>query len=102
MAYIKVDYQKMLKTAEQVDNYISRFDKNMGNIDTAVASLSVDWKGDDYEQVKTKWIEIYSAESTSNRMRVSLKSYAASIREAAKLYQEAQVRAINRAKTLCT
>lgn len=101
MAYIKVDPQKMLIAANQIDNYISVFDKTMGNIDNAVASLNAEWKGADYQQIRTEWNEIHSAGSTSDRMKVALQSYAGSIREAAKRYQEAQIRAISRANTLC-
>ena len=101
MAYIKVPYPTMINAAEQVDDYISRWNKNMNAIDSVVSSVSTEWKGVDYQQVKNEWNEINSGGSTSDRMRTSLKSYANSIREAAKLYKEAQARAINRANTLC-
>ena len=101
MAYIKVDHPKMLSAANQIENYISRFDKNMNSIDSAVVSLNAEWKGADYQQIKTEWNEIKSAGSTSDRMKLSLKNYADAVREASKLYQEAQARAINRANILC-
>ena len=101
MAYIKVDHQNMLNAAKQVETYISRFDTNMSSIDATVVSLNAEWKGTDYQQIKTEWNEMKSAGSTSDRMRLSLKNYADAVREASKLYQEAQARAINRANTLC-
>lgn len=101
MAYIKVNHQKMLAAAEQVDAYIIQLNKNMAGIDSAVSSLGGEWKGEDYRQLKKEWNEINESGSTTDKMRTTLKSYAGSIREAAKLYKEAQTRAVNRASTLC-
>lgn len=101
MAYIKVDHKKMINTADKIDQYIAKLDKNMRMIDGAVLSLGSEWKGEDYQQVKKEWNEINASGSTTDKMRTSLKSYADSICEAAKLYKEAQARALNRANTLC-
>lgn len=101
MAYIKVNHQKMLEAANQVDDYLTRLNKNMALIDSAVLSMEGEWKGEDYQQVKKEWNEINSSGATTDKMRTSLKSYAGSIREASKLYKEAQTRAINRANSLC-
>ena len=101
MAYIKVNHRKIISAADKIDNYLSKFDKNMTGIDIAVTSLNVEWKGADYQQVKTEWDEINSSDSTSYNMRTSLNNYASAVREAAKKYQEAQARAINRANSLC-
>lgn len=101
MAYIKVNHRKMLSVAEQVDSYIVQLDNNMEIIDSTILSLSTEWKGEDYRQLKTEWNEINSVGSTTDKMKMTLKSYAGSIREASKLYKEAQARAINRANTLC-
>lgn len=101
MAYIKVNHQKMLEAANQIDNYLTRLDKNMASINSAMLSMGSEWKGEDYQQVKKEWNEINSSGATTDKMRTSLKSYAGSIREASKLYKEAQTRAINRANSLC-
>ena len=101
MAYIKVDHRKMLDAANRIEKCISRFDKDMDGIDSAVVSLGSEWKGADYQQVRTEWNEIKSAGSTSQRMRTSMYNYINAVREASKLYQDAQKRAINRAKSLC-
>ena len=101
MAYIKVNHQKMLAVADQVDNYIAQLDKGMTSIDSAMLSMGGTWKGEDYQQVKKEWDEINSPGSTTDRMKITLRSYSGSIREASKLYKEAQARAINRANTLC-
>lgn len=101
MAYIKVNHQKMLEVANQVDNYIVQLDKNMALIDSMMLSLGSEWNGKDYQQVKKEWNEIYSSGSTTDRMKIMLKNYAGSIREASKSYKEAQERAINRANMLC-
>ena len=101
MAYIKVNYQKMLTAANQIDGYIARIDKNMMVIDSTMLTLGSEWKGEDYQQVKNEWNEINSSGSTTDRMKTTLKSYAGSIREASKMYKEAQLRAINRANNLC-
>lgn len=101
MAYIKVDHKKMLATATQIDEYIAQLDKNMASIDAAVISLEREWSGEDYQQVKTEWDEINSSGSTTDKMKKSLKTYASTLREASKLYKEAQSRAINRANILC-
>ena len=101
MAYIKVNHKKMLAVADQVDNYVTQLEKGMTSIDSAMLSVGSTWKGDDYQQVKKEWDEINSSGSTTDRMKTTLKSYSGSIREASKLYKEAQARAINRANTLC-
>ena len=96
MAYIKVDHKKMISAANQINNYTSMFDKNMSSIDNAVTSLNAD-----YQQVKNDWEVINSSESISHKMKITLDNYASAVREAAKKYQEAQARAINRANSLC-
>ena len=101
MAYIKADHKKMLATATQIDKYITQLDKNMASIESAMVSVESEWKGEDYRQLKAEWNEINSSGSTSDKMRTSLKNYADSIRKAAELYNEAQIRAINRANVLC-
>lgn len=101
MAYIKVDHKKMISAANQINNYTSMFDKNMSSIDNAVTSLNAEWKGVDYQQVKNDWEVINSSESISHKMKITLDNYASAVREAAKKYQEAQARAINRANSLC-
>ena len=101
MSYIKVNHQQMLSVADQVDNYVTQLDKGMASMDSAMLSMETTWKGEDYQQVKKEWNEINSSGSTTDRMKTILKSYSGSIREASKLYKEAQARAINRANTLC-
>ena len=101
MAYIKVNHQKLLAAADEVDRYILKLDKNMSIVDSALRSLGNEWKGADYQQVKTEWSEINSSGSTTDKMKTTLKSYAGSLREASKLYKEAQTRAVNRADALC-
>ena len=101
MAYVRVNHQKMLTVATQIEDYIKKLDNNMKSIDNAVSSLKSEWMGKDYLQVKKEWEEINSKSSTTDKMRSSLNAYASSIRETAKIYKEAQARAINRANTLC-
>ncbi len=101
MAYIKVNHQKLLSSADQIDNYIAAMDKHMRNMESAIVSMGADWKGEDYLQLKKEWNEINSTGSTTDKMKTSLKSYAGTLREAAKLYKDAQMRAINRANNLC-
>ncbi len=101
MAYIKVNHQKMLAAANQVENYIAQLDKNMTTINTEMLSLESKWNGVDYQRVRAEWDEMNSSGSTTDKMKTTLKSYAGSIREASKLYKEAQTRAINRANALC-
>lgn len=101
MAYIKVNHQKLLSSADQIDNYIAAMDKHMRSMDTAIISMEADWKGEDYLQLKKEWNEINSIGSTADKMKTTLKSYAGTLRESAKLYKDAQTRAINRANNLC-
>ena len=101
MAAIRVNPQNIRDTASRIDRYISKFEANMTDIDNTVTTLHAEWKGVDYQQLQTEWNEIRSANSTSGRMKTSLQSYANSLREAAKRYQDAQVRAIQRAAVLC-
>lgn len=101
MAYINVDFNKMQAAADAVDTYVSRLNENMRFIDAGVQTLGAQWRGEDYRQMKQQWDEINASGSTTDKMRTSLQSYAGTVREAARLYREAQTRAINRANTLC-
>lgn len=101
MAYIKVDIQKMRAAADQIDQYIAQLNTKMTQMDMAVAMLGKSWRGEDYNQVKQEWNEIKAAGSTSSNMRTALDSYAASLREASQMYQEARTRAADRANSLC-
>ena len=101
MANIKVNHQRLLAASNQVDTYVSRLDTYMAEIDTSMVFLSSAWDGADYRQVKSEWNEIHSPESTTGKMKRALKSYVSALRQASKLYKEAQTRAINRANSLC-
>ena len=101
MAYIKVNHKKMLDAAYEIDEYILKLNKNMTIINSNITSLKSNWQGEDYNQVKVEWDEINASGATTDKMVKSLKSYAGSIREASKMYKEAQARAINRANILC-
>lgn len=101
MAYIKVDHQKMIAAAEQIESYVAQFDRDMKQADSAVVALSASWKGQDYQQLRAEWEEMKAPDSTSAKMRSALNGYAGALREAAKKYKEAQTKAINRANSLC-
>lgn len=100
MSVIHVNARDMLHTASRIENYISEFDRNMGNIDNTVAALGSDWQGVDYDTFKREWTEMYHASSVSGKMRTALQNYAGAVREAAKRYREAQARANRRAHSL--
>lgn len=101
MAYIKVNYEKMLATADEIYHYLANLDQKMRYIDNKLESLVADWNGNDYQEVKKQWIEINLPGSTYYKMKNSLKDYADSLRESSDLYREAKLRTINRANTLC-
>lgn len=100
MAYIKVDHGELLKTANAIDSYITKHKNNMKQINNKIVGLNSSWQGKDYNQLKTEWIEIMSADSTSGRMLKSLENYSDALRYAAKEYMDAQASAINRANLL--
>lgn len=101
MAYIKVNYIKIVEVASQIDEYIFRYKKNMKNMDSAMNLLNSSWKGVDYNEVKKEWEEINASGSTSDKMLCDLKDYVDSLRLASDKYKSAQSRAINRANIFC-
>lgn len=101
MAYIRVDYKMMINTVNQIENYISTFDNNMELISNDIVSINSEWEGKDYQQFKAEWDKIKSPGSTSYLMRAAIQNYADEIKEAVNKYKEAQIRAINKANSLC-
>lgn len=101
MSYIKVNHKKISATADKVDDYISSVERNMTKADGEMELLKNQWDGSDYLQVKSKWNDINSTESTTERMKKALSGYANLMREASRMYKDAQARAVNRANTLC-
>lgn len=101
MSYIKVNHQKISVTADKIDDYISLVERNMTKADAEMELLKSQWDGADYLQVSSKWNDINSCESTTEKMKKALSGYADLMREASQMYKDAQARAINRADTLC-
>ena len=101
MSYIKVNYQKLVIAAEKIKDYVLKFERNMKYIEDSVFELNENWKGQDYDAFKIYWKEIYSAKTPSDMTKISMEKYAEALRESAEQYREAQIRAINRANTLC-
>ena len=101
MAQIKVNCRKVTDAAGQIDAYVTRVDRHMREINSTVETLGADWQGADYQQLTKEWSEIKAPGSTTDHMKQSLTNYADGLRAAARLYQEAQTRAINRANALC-
>lgn len=102
MAYIKVNHRKLIASAEIVDKYVKKLDKNMQAIDTTMESLKSDWRGEDYSQLEHEWNEINSTRSTTGLMRANLRNYAGVLREASRMYKEQQLKSIERAKEYCS
>ena len=101
MAQIKVNCRKVTDAARQIDAYVTRVDRHMHEIGSTVEALGSEWQGADYQQLTQEWGEIKAPGSTTDHMKRSLTNYADGLRAAARLYQEAQTRAINRANALC-
>ena len=100
MARIKVDHKALTTAADAVDSYVSKHKNNMKQINNNVVNLNSAWQGKDYNQLKTEWMEIMAADSTSGKMLTSLENYADFLRYAAKKYIDAQTNAVNRANLL--
>jgi len=100
MAYIKVDYSKLEKTASAVENYVKLMKKNMRKAQAEVTTLSSSWQGSDYIQFKTEFNKVDNANSTHSQMVKTLDSYSKYLRFAAGKYKGAQDRAMSRANAL--
>ena len=101
MARIYVEISKLKSAAGVVENYVSTINDTMGKIEGSVQDICRDWKGDEYTALQQKWAQIQGSGSTNQRTVNVLKDYAASIRNAAEYYEDAQTRALNRAAVCC-
>lgn len=100
MAYIKVDHSKFESAATEIDNYTALLKKQMKFAQGEVTTLSSNWQGGDFTQLKTEFDKIDNSDSTHSKMIKSLESYSAFLRYASSEYKNAQIRAVNRANSL--
>lgn len=93
---IRVNHQQLKSTANAIEQYNSKLDKNMKKADSTMATLFGTWKGIDASSYKTKWDAIDAGGSTHQKMKKSLASYAKYLKSAANKYSQAQAKAIQR------
>lgn len=97
---IRVNHNELLKTANEIENYLKLMKTQMGNADKAVGVMIGSWQGEDAVAFKTKWETVQSSGSTYMKMRQSLEKYSSFLKGAASKYKKAQSDAISRANKL--
>lgn len=100
MAYIKVEFDEIEKTALAVEEYVIIMKENMFDAKSTVNALSSNWKGADYAQFKRKWDLITHKNSTYGNMLKAFESYARFLRYAERQYKDTQRKVQFRAKSL--
>lgn len=100
MAYIKVDYNKMKRAYQSVDNYVKVLNADMKKAQGEISSLAANWQGGDFNQFKKEWGQVDDSDSTHAQMIKSLKSYSEFLKYAEKEYKSAQKKAIDTANSL--
>lgn len=97
---IKVNHSQFDKTAQALDDYVSKMSKQMSSADFAMKTMFFSWKGIDASAYKTKWDKVMNSDSTYGNMKKTLTSYSKYLRNAGNKYKNAQANAINRANKL--
>lgn len=97
---IKVNHSQFDKTAQSIDDYVSKMTKQMNSANNAMKDMFSSWKGVDATAYKTKWDTVNDTDSTYYKMKKSLSSYSKYLRSAGNKYKTAQANAINRANKL--
>lgn len=97
---IKVNHSQLNKTAQTIDDYVSKMTKQMNSANNEMKDLFSSWKGIDASAYKTKWNTVNDSDSTYYNMKKSLSSYSKYLKYAGEKYKTAQADAINRANKL--
>lgn len=100
MARIKVNHSELTKTANEMDNFLSRTKDRMNSASGSVDRMIQGWEGADYTQFDKQWTKVTASDSTYRQMVKSLDAYADYLRFAADKYKDAQAKAVNRANRL--
>lgn len=88
--YIKTDYERLVKTAENVESQIAEIKKLMNNSSTAVLKMRSGFHGADYNAFYAKWDGLLTEDSTYTTLIKRLESYAKFLRYAAEQYEYVQ------------
>ncbi|MDR1329239.1 MAG: hypothetical protein LBK23_06525 [Oscillospiraceae bacterium] len=101
MALIEVNHKVLRNAAEAVTAYCSAQDREMRSADSDVKSmLTADWLGADAQEFGRKWEGVDANDSTTVKLRESLKRFGESLTACANEYQSAQEDAYNEANRL--
>lgn len=98
--FLDVNYLEFEKAASAVEDYITKQKQKMAMANQEIASLSANWQGEDFSQLKMKWNELDDSSSTAGSLQKNLKDYAETLRYVAAQYKKAQKRAIDRVNSL--
>ena len=97
---IYVDHSRFSNSAKKVEEYIGTIDSYMASMNSDVEDMMSIWDSDDSVSFKEKWSQNESMGSAISNLKDYLKQYADDLNEAANIYRNAQISAINEANSL--
>lgn len=98
MAWIKVNTDELNSAAVAIERYASSHGKQTREAQNALDGLGSQWEGPDYQYAVQHWHQM--EHTISAPLLRNLRTQAEDLRWAAKQYEAAQRRAINRARML--
>ena len=91
MAKIEVNYLNLREYAIRIDDHCDLQNQQMANANNAVKSVvGSEWYGEDAAEFNAKWNTLDDPDSTTVKLRESMKNYADALRACAQAYQSAQ------------
>ena len=95
---IEVYHTYLSKAANAMDKYVKVISNNMNIANDNVYTLvKNDWLNEDANAFKTQWTKHSSGDSTTEKMKSTLRSQANMLRYAESQYKDAQSKAVGRA-----
>ena len=97
---IYVDHSRFSNASKKVEEYIGTIDSYMTSMNTDVEDMMTSWNSTDSVAFKEKWSKNSDFGSVTSNLKDYLRQYADDLNEAANMYRNAQISAINEANNL--
>ena len=98
--YIYVDITLLEQTASAISEYIKDYDRNFGEMNATMRSLSSSWVSNDYIRFIQQWNLFYRGKSIGVSMHTEFSNYQEYLSYAAQQYKKCQSNAMDRANRL--
>lgn len=100
MARIRVDHSRLNTVADTVETDAKGIKSQMAKAQLSVMQMAFGWQGKDASKFLKKWETNYEANAAYKLTIDQMEAYARYLRYAAKLYRDAQIKALNTANKL--